>query len=118
MRIVVVVPAAPPPFGDTAGRWYFVLVSGLLARDHDVVCLVVSGEPDARLTESRALLAASGGRGRLTFETFPERTSSSVVVRKLRNAVRPFGEVYYADGLRAAAERAMRDGYDVLHLEQ
>jgi glycosyltransferase involved in cell wall biosynthesis len=118
MRIIVVAPAAPHPFGDTAGRWYFVLVSGLLAMGHDVVCLVVSGEPEDRVRESRTLLANAAGRGALTFEAFAEKATVHPIVRKLRSAVRPFSEAYHADGLRAALDRATRAGYDVLHLEQ
>ena len=35
-EIVVVSPEAPDPFGNPAGRWYYVLAKGLSERGHRV----------------------------------------------------------------------------------
>ena len=48
MRIIVVTPAVPHPFGDTAARWFYVLITELVARGHEVVALVATEEPDER----------------------------------------------------------------------
>ena len=49
MRIIVVTPAVPHPFGDTAARWFYVLITELVARGHEVVALVATEEPDERV---------------------------------------------------------------------
>ena len=35
MKIIVVTPAVPHPFGDTAARWSYVLITELLARGNE-----------------------------------------------------------------------------------
>jgi glycosyltransferase involved in cell wall biosynthesis len=118
LRVILVCPAAPVPFGDTAARWFHLLARELLAAGHTVRCLTVSDEPAARLTEARAQLASGPGGERLHFEAFPMRGSLPPLYRKARSAWRPFNDVYYAPGFRAALAAELRAGYDVLHLEQ
>jgi glycosyltransferase involved in cell wall biosynthesis len=117
-RIVLVCPAAPLPFGDTAARWFHLLARELLVRGHDVSCLTVSDEPVERLRAAEQALAAHGGAGRLRWQAFPMRTSLPTVYRKLRSAWRPFADVLYAPGVRQALAAELARGYDVLHLEQ
>jgi glycosyltransferase involved in cell wall biosynthesis len=118
MRILTVLPAAPRPFGDTAARWFYVLTKCLLERGHDVVCLVVTQEPEPVLAESRQRLAETTGSGRLIFRAFSPSPTCHPLVRRLRSLVKPFSETYYAEGLREAIAAEMRKGYDILHLEQ
>lgn len=117
MRMVVVLPAAPHPFGNTAARWFYVLIRELLAAGHRVVCFSVCEEPPERLRECDRLLQG-GGNGRLDFRVFPMRSASRLPARKLRSLWRPFSETLYADGFREALAAELRRGYDVLHLEQ
>ena len=56
MRIVVVTPAVPHPFGDTAARWFYVLITELVARGHEVVALVATEEPDEHIAEAKQWL--------------------------------------------------------------
>jgi glycosyltransferase involved in cell wall biosynthesis len=118
MRAVLVLPAAPLPFGDTAARWFHLLARQLLAAGHDVSCLTVSEEPAARVDEARARLEAVAPAGRLRWAAFPLRSTAGPLCRKLRNARRPFSEMIYAPGFRDALGRELARGYDVLHLEQ
>jgi len=118
MRVIVVLPAAPHPFGDTAARWFYVLLKDLLARQFDVRCLVISSEAPERLTQAQALLSEAGTPGRLQISHFEQRTSVGTVRRKLRSVLRPFSETATADGVREALDRHMAAGYDILHLEQ
>jgi len=53
VRIVVVTPAVPHPFGDTAARWFYVLITELVARGHDVVAVVATEEPDELVAAAR-----------------------------------------------------------------
>lgn len=118
MRAVLVLPAAPVPFGDTAARWFHLLARDLLARGHEVACLTVTDEPAAKLREAEERLAAAASPGRLRFQAFPLRAAVNPVCRKLRNVRRPFSELLYAPGFRAALRAELARGYDVLHLEQ
>jgi len=120
MRAVLVFPAAPLPFGDTAARWFHLLACDLLARGHSVSCLTVTDEPLARVDEARERLAAvtRRGHGHLRFQAFPLRPAVHPLRRKLRNLCRPFSELAYAPGFRDALVRELDRGYDVLHLEQ
>jgi glycosyltransferase involved in cell wall biosynthesis len=118
MRAVLVLPAAPLPFGDTAARWFHLLARDLLARGHEVSCLTVSDEPAAKLREAYERLSAGTPAGRLRFQAFPLRAPVHPILRKLRNARRPFSEQLYAPGFRDALRAELARGYDVLHLEQ
>ncbi len=117
MKVVVVTPAVPHPFGETAARGLYALIAGLLARGIRVSCLVVTQEDAARVREARARLAASPGAERLELAVFAP-TVRPVALRKLRSLRRPFSETLHGEGLTAALERQAVAGWDVLHLDQ
>ena len=118
LRVVLVLPASPLPFGDTAARWFHLLARDLLARGHAVSCLTVTDEAPAKIEEARARLAAAAPNGRLRFQAFPLRGNVHPVIRKLRNLQRPFSELAHAPGFAEALASELARGYDVLHLEQ
>jgi glycosyltransferase involved in cell wall biosynthesis len=117
VRVIVVSPAVPHPFGETAARGLYVLVTGLVARGAHVVCLVVTEEDAARVAEARQRLQAAPGSGRLELHTFTPGVRPTVL-RKLRSLRRPFSETLYAPGFAVALTQHAADGYDVLHLDQ
>ena len=117
MKIVVVSPAVPHPFGETAARGLYALVAGLLARGIRVSCLVVTEEDAARVRDARARLATSPGAEHLELAVFAP-TVRPVALRTLRSLRRPFSETLHAEGLAAALERQAAAGWDVLHLDQ
>jgi glycosyltransferase involved in cell wall biosynthesis len=93
-------------------------VRELLARGAAVDCIVVSEERRTLLQESEALLSADAPRGRFAYRWVEMRTSASPAFRRARSLWRPFSDVYYADGLRQVLDAALREPYDVLHLDQ
>jgi glycosyltransferase involved in cell wall biosynthesis len=117
VRVVIVTPAAPHPFGETAARGLSVLIDGLLARGAHVRCLVAATESQARIAEARRWLEALPGARHLELEVFP-LALRPVLRRQWRSLWRPFSETRYAHGLAAALARSEATGYDVLHLEQ
>ena len=117
MRVVVVSPAVPHPFGETAARGLYVLVSGLASRGIEVACLVAGTESPSRIREAREWLGRTAGGDKLRLDVFP-LTVRPVALRKWRSLWRPFSETLYARGLATALEGQMASGYDVLHLEQ
>ena len=118
MRIVVVTPACPHPFGDTAARWFYVLVRELVRRGNQVSVLTATEEPPQRIADSRQALAAMSGRHTPDVCIRPLHISGLSVARKLRSFRRPFSEMLQADGFEALVRERLAGRYDVLHLEQ
>jgi len=116
VRIVVVTPAAPHPFGDTAGRWLYVLITELAARGHKVVALVATEESNERVAEARQWL--SGRQGQLTLHCHRLKVDPLALRRKWHSLVRPGSELLQDTEFTAHLERELARGYDVLHLEQ
>ncbi len=116
MRIIVVTPAAPHPFGDTAARWFYVLITELVARDHEVVTLVATEEPDEVVTQARQWLSKHDGQ--LTLHWHRLKVDSVALRRKWQNLVRPRSEILQDSAFNDLLKRELARGYDVLHLEQ
>jgi polysaccharide biosynthesis protein PslH len=121
VRIIVVTPAVPHPFGDTAARWFYVLVTELLARGHEVVALAATEESDERVSEAKQWLskpALSKHSGQLTLHCHRLQVDSAVLRRKWQNLLRPRSEMLRDPILTGLLQRELAKGYDVLHLEQ
>jgi glycosyltransferase involved in cell wall biosynthesis len=116
VRIVVVTPAVPHPFGDTAARWFYVLITELVARGHDVVAVVATEESDELVAAARHWLSKTDGQ--LTLHLHRLKVDSVALRRKWQNLMRPRSELLQDSGLTALLRRELAGGYDVLHLEQ
>jgi glycosyltransferase involved in cell wall biosynthesis len=116
VRIIVVTPAVPHPFGDTAARWFYVLITELVARGHEVVALAATEEPEERVAEARQWLSKHDGQ--LTLHCHRLKVDSAALRRKWRNLVRPCSEILQDSALTDLLQRELAQGYDVLHLEQ
>jgi len=116
VRVIVVTPAVPHPFGDTAARWFYVLITELVARGHDVVAMVATEEPDELVAAARQWLPKTNGQ--LTLHLHRLKVDSLALRRKWQNLVRPRSELLQDSGLTDLLRREMAKGYDVLHLEQ
>jgi glycosyltransferase involved in cell wall biosynthesis len=121
VRVIIVTPAVPHPFGDTAARWFYVLITELLARGHDVVSVAVTEETDERVSEAKTWLsqdALSHASGRLILHCHRLQIDSGTLRRKWQNLVRPRSEMLQDSALTRLLQRELAKGYDVLHLEQ
>ena len=121
MRIIVVTPAVPHPFGNSAARWFYVLITELLARGHEVAALAATEEPDARVSQAKQWLSKQGlskHGGQLTLHCHRLRVDSVALRRKWQNLVRPRSELLQDSALTGLLHRELAKGYDVLHLEQ
>jgi glycosyltransferase involved in cell wall biosynthesis len=116
VRIIVVTPAVPHPFGDTAARWFYVLITELVARGHEVVALVATEEPDERVAEAKQWLSKCDGQ--LTLHCHRLKVDSAALRRKWQNLVRPRSEMLQDSEFTAKLQQELAQGYDVLHLEQ
>lgn len=111
LRIVLVTPEAPVPFGNAAARWYYVLLRELVARGHRVTCFSACGKP-SQIAEARRLLPPP------TYDLrafpFPVRRGLRAKLATLR---RPYSYMFSPELRRDLALELSR-GFDVLHLEQ
>jgi glycosyltransferase involved in cell wall biosynthesis len=118
VTVFIVAPSCPHPFGDTAAKWFDVLVRELVGRGHDVTLLCVTEEPAPRIEEARSLLAGIASGGRLDVTIHPLAITRPAWRRKLASLREPFSEIRQADGVRRLVEERLARGYDVFHLEQ
>jgi len=116
MKVIIVTPAVPHPFGDTAARWFYVLISELLARGHEVIAIAATEEPDARVSEAQHWLSKQDAK--LALHCHRLQVDSFALRRKWRNLVRPRSELLQDSSLVALLHSELAKGYDVLHLEQ
>ncbi len=114
MRVVVVAPALPLPFGRADARWLFSLVTELAARGVEVQCISSTEEDEAAV---RVATTDAEARG-FDLVHVPIHVDANVVRRKLMSARRPFSEMARSRRLRALLEAQARRGYDVLQAEQ
>jgi glycosyltransferase involved in cell wall biosynthesis len=116
VRVVIVTPAVPHPFGDTAARWFYVLITELLARGNEVVVLAATEEPDERVSEAKQWLSKYGEK--LTLHCHRLQVDSFTLRRKWQNLVRPRSEMLQDLTLTGLLQGELAKGYDILHLEQ
>lgn len=118
MTVFIVAPSCPHPFGDTAAKWFDVLVRELVRRGHHVTLLCVTEEPALRIEEARRALAGIASSGRLEVTIHPLAMTRPAWRRKLTSLREPFSEIRQADGVLPLVEERLSRGYDVFHLEQ
>jgi glycosyltransferase involved in cell wall biosynthesis len=116
MKVIIVTPAVPHPFGDTAARWFYVLINELLGRSHQVVAIAATEESDARIREGKKWLSQHSGE--LTLHCHRLQVDSFALRRKWQNLIRPRSELLQDSSLVALLRGELAKGYDVLHLEQ
>ena len=110
LRIVLVMPDPPLPFGQAMGRWFYVLLRGLVERGHSVTALV-SCNPGPDAEKVRELFPPP----RFDVRCF-ERPARSGLKAKWETLRRPYS-FPFSDAMRAALEGELAKGYDLLHLE-
>ena len=60
MRIVLLSPTLPLPFGRADARWLYVIASELSRRSMDIVCISCYDEPAERVDEANRLAGENG----------------------------------------------------------
>lgn len=111
LRVVLVMIEPPLPFGNAAGRGYYVLLKGLVERGHRVTAFAACSKPD-ELAKARALFPAPAFDLRLY--PFPVRQGWRA---KWETARRPFSYMFGSD-IREDLGRVLAAGTDILHVEQ
>lgn len=112
LRILVVLPDPPLPFLNAVSRWFHVLVRGLVDRGHRVTTFAACRGASTE-DEVRSVFPSEEYDLRL----YSEVHAPSSLAGKLRSLVRPYSYVY-SPRMRADLAREMKNGFDILHLEQ
>jgi glycosyltransferase involved in cell wall biosynthesis len=111
LRIALVMIEPPLPFGHAAGRWFFVLLRGLVARGHQVSAFAACSQA-AEIAQARDLFPSPAYDLRLF--PFPQRGGWR---SRAATLLRPNSYMCAAE-LRSALAAVLSRGVDVLHLEQ
>jgi glycosyltransferase involved in cell wall biosynthesis len=110
LRILLVLIEPPMPFGSAVGRWYYVLLRGLVERGHRVTAFAACSKPEEI---ARAGELFPRPRYDLRCYPFPRRRGLRAKLESLR---RPFSYMFGPD-LRRDLNAELARGYDILHLE-
>jgi len=113
VRVVIVSPVLPLPFGSSDARWLHVVVTELARRGVEVTC--VSSTADSEEATDRASRNAACHGFELV--AVPFSTGEGLVRRKLSSLRRPFSERDRDVALRRVLDREVSRGYDVVHVE-
>lgn len=111
-RVILVLIEPPLPFGNAAGRWFYVLYKGLLERGQDVTVFSTCSKPE-EAEEARRLFPSPEHDLRI----FQEAPGQGGIRSKIASFQEPYSYVF-GPGLRAALKAELQRGFDVLHLEQ
>jgi glycosyltransferase involved in cell wall biosynthesis len=110
LQIILVLNEAPLPFGHAVGRWYSVLLQGLIERGHRVIAYAACANP-TEIELARVMFPA------LQYDfrpyPYPEKTSIRSKWQTLR---RPFSYMIHPELQRDLGNELNR-GFDILHLE-
>lgn len=101
----------PLPWANAAGRWYHVLLRGLVERGHRVTALASCANP-GDVEKARQVFPSD----QFDLRLFPHPDRSGLAA-KWETLRRPFSYMFSAE-MRASLGQAMAEGFDVLHLEQ
>ncbi|BDC50572.1 biofilm formation protein PslH [Bryobacterales bacterium F-183] len=112
LRIVMVLPEPPVPFGGAAARWFYVLLCGMVARGHRVTTFCPAPDTDGGLETLRGTLPASV----YDIRAFPSIQKSGWK-SKLASLARPYSYMFSSE-FQQHLDQELGKGFDVLHLEQ
>jgi hypothetical protein len=101
----------PLPFASAPSRWYYVLLKGLVERGHRVTAFATCAK--VQEIEQAAQLFPPDKYDLRCF-AHPQRSG---LAAKVESARRPYSYMFSPE-MRAAVERELGQGFDVLHLEQ
>ena len=114
LKIAVVTPDVPDPFGNAAARWYYALAKGLALRGHRPVFLSAHPPSIPQFSLDRASRAFTSIQVPLQLYKYP---NGPWLAGKWRTVVRPYSHFISRD-LQNDLARRLRSGIDVVNLEQ
>jgi polysaccharide biosynthesis protein PslH len=113
MRLLVLSPTLPLPFGKTDSRWLHAILGELARRSISVRCLSCTEDDHEAVHEACTLLRSRG----VELRHVPLRLLEPWPLRKLRSLRQPCSEYLRCPELRTALRDETANGYDILHVE-
>ncbi len=111
LRVLLVMPSPPLPFGNAAARWFYVLLKGLVERGHQVTAFAACSQSED-MAKAEALFPAP--EYDLRCYLFPERYG---LMAKVETVWRPYSYMFSPE-LRQDLAAELAQSYDILHLEE
>jgi len=113
LRIIMVVPEPPLPFGGAAARIYYTTQKGLVARGYQLTTFIAAATPQARAEAERLFPPESYD---LRFFTPSPAPLGRSLLGKWRSLRAPMSHQFDAR-FHAALASELHQGFDILHLE-
>jgi polysaccharide biosynthesis protein PslH len=113
VRILVLSPTLPLPFGSADARWLYVILAELAQRSIDVTCISCTENDEFSVLEARKLAEDCG----FDLVHIPLQLAESRSARKMASAIRPLSEYRRCDELKRVLDEQCSRGYDILHVE-
>ncbi|MBF2005175.1 MAG: glycosyltransferase family 4 protein [Chlorogloeopsis fritschii C42_A2020_084] len=110
LRILLLMPVPPLPFGSAAARWFYVLLKGLVERGHRVTAFIVCNNLE-EITKVNTLFPKSDYDMRCY--TIPKQQG---LMSKIDTLQRPYSYVFSSE-LRQDLAAELAKPYDILHCE-
>jgi polysaccharide biosynthesis protein PslH len=111
LRIIILLPVAPLPFGNAAARWFYVLIKTLVDRGHNVTCFASCNHVED-VAEVRAIFPPT----EYDIRCYPVTTAKTGIWSKLDTLKRPYSYIFSPE-LQQDLDAEVAKGCDVLHCE-
>ena len=110
LRLLLLIPVPPLPFGSAAARWFYVLIKGLVERGHQITVFAVCNTPE-EITEVQKLFTTP--EYDLRCYLFLKRQS---LRSKIKNIQRPYSYIFSPE-LQQDLNAELAKPYDIFHCE-
>ena len=112
LRILLLLPMSPVPFGGAAARWFYVLIKGLVERNHNLTVFVACNQSEEIDTVYNLFPKPQYD---LRCYLVPKQTRG--ILSKIETFQRPYSSVFSSE-LKKDLAVELTKPYDVLHCEQ
>ncbi len=112
LRVILVMPESPLPFGNADSRWYYVLIRSLAELGHSVTAFAA-----CTTTRDRELTRECFPSPHYDVRPYTHDQQRGTLLRKWNSFTRPYSYVFSRE-LRTDLENEIQRGCDILHLEQ
>ncbi len=110
LRVVLLTLEPPLPFGNAVGRWYYVLLKGLVERGHHVTAFAAC-KTQADAEEAMRLFPAPA----FSLRCYPPERRGALR-SKMNTLLRPQSNLF-SPSLHRDIDRELAAGFDILHME-
>jgi glycosyltransferase involved in cell wall biosynthesis len=111
LRILLLLPMSPVPFGGAAARWFYVLIKGLVEQNHNLTVFVACNQPEEIDTVSNLF-----PKPQYDLRCYLVPKQARGILSKIETFQRPYSHVF-SSKLKKDLAVELAKPYDVLHCE-